>query len=238
MRRRWGGRLFALVAFLLLAGGLALGASRHYSQQQEVWATAEKQRDFVPERACRDGRTELPVPMSISLPGTTAAFATANIFARATGYIAKRNVDIGDQVKAGDLLAQTRRTRTRSPDFAERGDAHSAQVSAGAGEGQLNLAQVTWDRDSPLVEKGWVTQQQGDGRRPDPQGAAGGSWRRAGERRSPGEPAPRAPSEPGLCLVVAPFDGIITQRNVDVGSLVQGDATTGTFMFEIMQEAT
>ena len=35
--------------------------------------------------------------------------------------------------------------------------------------------------------------------------------------------------------VVAPFDGVITQRNVDVGSLVQADATTGTFMFTIMQ---
>jgi hypothetical protein len=37
-------------------------------------------------------------------------------------------------------------------------------------------------------------------------------------------------------LVVAPFDGVITQRNVDVGSLVQGNATGGTFMFEIMQK--
>src|SRR5271170_8422971 len=36
-------------------------------------------------------------------------------------------------------------------------------------------------------------------------------------------------------LVAAPFDGVITQRNVDVGSLVQGNANTGTFMFEIMQ---
>ena len=36
-------------------------------------------------------------------------------------------------------------------------------------------------------------------------------------------------------MVVAPFDGVITQRNVDVGSLVQGNATSGTFMFEIMQ---
>jgi multidrug efflux pump subunit AcrA (membrane-fusion protein) len=35
--------------------------------------------------------------------------------------------------------------------------------------------------------------------------------------------------------VVAPFDGVITQRNVDIGSLVQGNATGGTFMFEIMQ---
>ena len=36
-------------------------------------------------------------------------------------------------------------------------------------------------------------------------------------------------------LVTAPFNGVITQRNVDVGSLVQGNANTGTFMFEVMQ---
>ena len=35
--------------------------------------------------------------------------------------------------------------------------------------------------------------------------------------------------------VVAPFDGVITQRNIDVGSLVQADASSGTFMFTIMQ---
>ena len=37
--------------------------------------------------------------------------------------------------------------------------------------------------------------------------------------------------------VVAPFDGVITQRNIDVGSLVQADATTGTFMFTMMQSS-
>jgi hypothetical protein len=45
---RWGGRLFALGAFLLLAAGLSLGAWRHYSQHQEVMATAAQDRDFVP----------------------------------------------------------------------------------------------------------------------------------------------------------------------------------------------
>jgi multidrug efflux pump subunit AcrA (membrane-fusion protein) len=41
----------------------------------------------------------------VSLPGTTSAFAAANIFARASGYVEQRNVDIGDRVKAGQLLA-------------------------------------------------------------------------------------------------------------------------------------
>ena len=105
LRRRWGGRLFALGGFSLLAGGLSLGALGNYSQQQEVLATAMQERDHVP--SLRVATVEAsPGIMSVTLPGTTAAFAAANIYARATGYIAKRNVDIGDRAKAGDLLAQ------------------------------------------------------------------------------------------------------------------------------------
>ena len=40
-----------------------------------------------------------------------------------------------------------------------------------------------------------------------------------------------------ISSVVAPFDGVVTQRNIDVGSLVQADATSGTFMFTVMQTA-
>lgn len=44
-------------------------------------------------------------PRQLDLPGTTMAFDSATIFARATGYISKRMVDIGSRVKAGDVLA-------------------------------------------------------------------------------------------------------------------------------------
>ena len=104
-RRRWGGRLFALGGFLLLAAGLSLGVWGQYSQQQQVMTTAQQARDFVPSVDVATVKAS-PASVSVTLPGTTAAFAAANIFARATGYIAKRNVDIGDHVKAGDLLAQ------------------------------------------------------------------------------------------------------------------------------------
>jgi multidrug efflux pump subunit AcrA (membrane-fusion protein) len=104
-RRRWGGLLFALGGFLLLGCGVSLGARGHYLQQQQVMATAKQERDFVP--SLRVATVEPSAgTMSVTLPGTTAAFATASIYARATGYIVKRNVDIGDRVKVGDLLAE------------------------------------------------------------------------------------------------------------------------------------
>ena len=104
-RRRWGGRLVAMGAFSLLAGGVSLGAWGHHSRQQVVMATAEWHRDFVPSLRVATVVAN-PDMVSVTLPATTAAFAQANIYARATGYIGKRNVDIGDRVKQGDLLVE------------------------------------------------------------------------------------------------------------------------------------
>src|SRR6202045_3412426 len=102
--RRRGGRLFALGGFLLLAGGLMLGGWGNYSLKQEVTATAKQQHDFVPSLHVATVEAN-PATVSVTLPATTAAFSAANVYPRPTGYIAKRNVDIGDRVKAGDLLA-------------------------------------------------------------------------------------------------------------------------------------
>jgi multidrug efflux pump subunit AcrA (membrane-fusion protein) len=109
-----------LGALLLIAVGVAYGASQHLVQSRQVMKTTQQQRDFVPtvrvaKARAADGET------IISLPGTTLAFAAANIFARASGYIETRKVDIGDHVKAGDLLAQI----TAHPE--------SGDVAAGAG---------------------------------------------------------------------------------------------------------
>src|SRR5271157_4215195 len=100
VRLRWGVRLFAAGVFLLVAGGVALGAWRHYSQAQEVIATAEEEREFVPSVRVATVKAS-PTVMSVTLPATTAAFAQAEIYARATGYIGQRFVDIGDRVKQG-----------------------------------------------------------------------------------------------------------------------------------------
>src|SRR6516164_4985440 len=104
--RGWrGAHLFGLGAFLLLALGLAFGASRSYSKQREVMATAEQIRNFVP--SVRVATVEASnATVLVTLPATTSAFSVANMYARASGYIDKRYVDIGDRVKEGQLLAE------------------------------------------------------------------------------------------------------------------------------------
>jgi RND family efflux transporter MFP subunit len=234
-QRRWGGRAFAFGAFLLLTTSITLGASRHHSERRQVMATAEEMREFAPTVSV--GQIEAsPSVVSVTLPGTTAAFAAANIYARATGYISKRNVDIGDHVKQGELLAEL--AVPEIDDEISQNEATLEQLKAAVQQAQANatLAQATWGRDKPLLKDGWVTGHQGD---IDLQTV------KADEAAVSVTQANAAAQERLLKVlrqnrayasVAAPFDGIITQRNVDVGSLVQGNANTGTFMFEVMQK--
>jgi multidrug efflux pump subunit AcrA (membrane-fusion protein) len=147
-----------------------LGAWANYSRQQQVMATARQERDFVPSLPVATVEAS-PATVSVTLPGTTAAFAAANIYARATGYIAKRNVDIGDRVKAGDLLAQL--AVPELDDQISQNEAILDQLKAALdqAEASRSLAQATWNRDRGLVEEGLGDRAARRRRRPQPQGA-------------------------------------------------------------------
>ena len=101
---RAGRRTLGLGALLILSGAVGYGSWRHYQVHTEVIATAAQARDFVPTVLTAPVRASAPT-LSVIWPASTQAFAAAEIYARATGYIEKRNVDIGDRVKQGDLLA-------------------------------------------------------------------------------------------------------------------------------------
>jgi RND family efflux transporter MFP subunit len=235
LHRRWGGRLFAFGVFFLLTGGLLLGAWGNYSQQQKVMATARQEHDFVP--SVRVATVEAsPVTIPVTLPGTTAAFASANIYARATGYIAERNVDIGDRVKAGEVLAQL--AVPEVDDQISQNQATLSELKSAFDQAEANrkLAEVTWGRDEPLVKKGWVTLQQGDVDLQTLKAREAAAAVAQHNVTAQENLVKQLRQNRDYASVVAPFDGVITQRNVDVGSLVQGNATSGTFMFEIMQE--
>ena len=104
MIRNKSGVLLVGTVLSLFAGTLAVGAWKHYAQQEDTLASAEQRRTFVPTVRVA---TVKPTSgeLTVSLPATTSAFAAANIFARASGYVATRSVDIGDRVKAGEQLA-------------------------------------------------------------------------------------------------------------------------------------
>jgi len=233
-KRRRRGRLILLGTVVVLAGALTSGAWNHLTQYRLTAAAAEAERDLVPQvrLAAVEPSSDTEV---VRLPATTSAFASANIFARASGYIAKREVDIGDRVKAGQLLAEI--VAPELDHQIAQAEATLAQLKSALQQAEANreLAKVTWDRDRPLVDKGWLSAQQGtiDEQTLKAQEAAV----QVAESNVTAEAAQVQVLHQQKVYqhVVAPFDGVITQRNIDVGSLVQADATSGTFMFNLMQ---
>src|SRR5580698_665090 len=170
-------------------------------------------------------------PLSPTFVWRRFAPAAANIFARTNGYIEKRYVDIGDRVKAGALLADI--TAPELDHQITQAQATLAQNQATLQQTQASrdLAQVTNSRDSNLVKQGWLTLQQGDNDRLtlQAQQAAVGV---AQSNISAQEAEIRIlEQEKAYQRVVAAFDGVITQRNIDNGSLVQSGST---FMFTLM----
>ena len=196
-------------------------------------ATAEQLRDFVPTVRAAPVRASAST-MSVNWPGTTEAFEQANIFARASGYISKREVDIGSRVKAGQLLVEI--TAPELDHQIAQAEATLAQMRASLQQAKANrdLAQVTWDRDKPLLQKGWVTPQQGDTDRLSLQGQDAAVNVAEANITAQEAQLQVLHQQKVYQSVVAPFDGVITQRNIDVGSLVQADATSGTFLFTLM----
>jgi RND family efflux transporter MFP subunit len=233
--RRAGRRLLGLGALLVLIGAVGYGGWRHYQLHTEVIATAEQTRDFVPAVLTAPVRAS-PATASVFWPGSTLAFNLADIFARASGYITTRNVDIGSRVKKGDVLVEI--TAPEIQHQIAQAEATLAQNQATLVQAQAtrDLANVTWGRDKTLVQQGWVTLEQGDTDRltlAADQAAVG-----VAEANIKAQQAQvKVLSQSQIYqTVVAPFDGHITQRNVDVGTLVQADANTGTDMFTLMND--
>ena len=227
-RGRW---LVALVAILPLAGGVAFGARGYYKAQRGITSFAEQQRDFVPNVRVAQVRAS-DSTLTVTQPATTLAFEAANIYARTSGYIQSRKVDIGDRVKTGDVLADI-----TAPEL----DHQIAQAQASLAQNQATLqqtiasrelARVTHERDSQLVNQGWVTKQQGDTDRLtlDAQQAAVG----VAQSNIAAQQAllKVLGQQKDYQRVIAPFGGVITQRNIDTGSLIQSGTT---FMFTLMR---
>jgi len=171
----------------------------------------------------------------VTWPGTTEAFEQANIFARASGYISRRDVDIGSQVKAGQLLVQITAPELEHQIAQAEGNLAQMKASLELAKANRDLAKVTWNRDDPLVEKGWVTPQQGDTDRLNLQAREASVAVAEASIKAQDALLQVLDQQKIYQTVVAPFDGVITQRNIDVGSLVQADAASGTFLFTLMK---
>jgi RND family efflux transporter MFP subunit len=228
--------VIAFGVLVLLVASLALGLWQHYGRYSQAMATAAQQRDFVPLVRVQEVRAS-DHTMLVTLPATTLGFETANIYGRASGYITKRLVDIGSRVKAGDLMVEV--TAPELDHQIAQAEANLAQAKATLAQTEANrdLARVTAERSATLAPQGAASRQQADNDR---------LAHRAQQQAAVAQEATAKAQEAQLMVlrqqkiyqqVVAPFDGVVTQRNIDIGSLVQADAAGGTPLFALVHSA-
>jgi len=185
----------------------------------------------------------------LELPGNIQAITEAPILARADGYIQRRMVDIGDRVRTGQPLAEI-----EAPEMDEQirqAKANLLQAQAAVDQAVANyqrgrtdeeLARVTAERWSALAAKGAVSRQENDRYQAEHRSLSAAT--QALDKAVALQRSNVAAAEANLArldkvqsyrLVKAPFDGVITLRNVDVGALVNA---ASTLLFRIAQTAT
>jgi len=158
----------------------------------------------------------------LTLPGTLLGVIESTVYARSNGYVVRWVKDIGSSVKKGELLAEI-----TAPEIdQELSQAVSARDQAAA---SASLAKSTADRWQALRQRDAVTQQDLDERLSTYSQAAANL---AAAEANVG----RLRKLQGFNQVVAPFDGVVTRRNVDVGDLVNaGNGGSGQALFGVAQ---
>jgi RND family efflux transporter MFP subunit len=155
----------------------------------------------------------------IELPGNTQAFTEAPIYARTSGYLTRWYLDIGAHAKRGQLLADI-----ETPELDQQ--LQQAQSDLRTAQANLQLAQVTADRWLYLQKTNVVSKQETDQTVSD-----------LNAKRATADSAEanvrRLQKLQEFERVYAPFDGVITARNTDVGDLIQGDNTSPKELFHL-----
>jgi len=237
--------LLAVILVVLIVVGFVKGYVPHHRNEATLVAEADSASKELPtvtvvgvERSAANG--------TLVLPGNIEAVTEAPVLARASGYIKKRYVDIGDRVKTGQLLAEIEApelgqqvNQAKAALDQSRAALEQANANLNQGQAQAQLAKVTADRWKNLQSKGVVSRQEND--------TYQSQWTAAQASVSALEKAvTAAQSNIGAAQanlsrltelqdytsVRAPFAGVITVRNVDVGALV---SEANTLLFRIAQ---
>ncbi|MET0290868.1 MAG: efflux RND transporter periplasmic adaptor subunit [Steroidobacteraceae bacterium] len=206
------GLVFVIAAVLIVAWSLL-------SSQRASARLAER----TEAQAAVGVATTRPQPMTegavLTLPGSVQANTDAPIYARTSGYLRSWKVDIGAAVKAGDVLAEI-----DAPELDQQ--LHAAEAELADVRAAQQLANLTAERWRGLRETDSVSKQAADEKIALAQ--AGDAQLKASQAN-----LQRLRELSGFKRIVAPFDGVVTARNTDVGQLIVAGSASGPELFRI-----
>ncbi len=148
---------------------------------------------------------------SLSLPGNTQGFVDTPIYSRTNGYLKRWFFDIGAHVRKGQLMATIETPEVDQQLLAAQADLKVSQAN-------LNLAKITSDRYANLLKSNSVSKQEADQTQSD-------AIAKLAQVEASEAAVRRLQQLQGFEQIYAPYDGIITARNTDIGNLIQGGDT-------------
>jgi RND family efflux transporter MFP subunit len=201
----------AVVLIALVVIGIELRSSRTQPMQPDANKAAEMAVTVVhPQKAL------ITIPV---LPGETQAYTDAPIFAQTSGYLRKWYFDIGAKVKAGDVLAEI-----DTPEVDQ--ELAQAQAQLKVAQAALNLAEVTYRRSQDLFKRNVIAGEDFD--------TAADTYRENQAMVTADQAnINQLEALEGFKVVTAPFNGIVTARNTDLGDYIA--AGSGTQLFRMQQ---
>jgi RND family efflux transporter MFP subunit len=213
-RLRQAGGAFVLLAITVVAYGLGSRAA----QTSRLHDLTEAQ--AVPTVAIV-APTSVENSAGLDLPGRLEAYIRAPIYARVPGYLKSWKHDIGSKVEAGDVLAEI-----DTPDLDQQ--LMQARADLSVAEANAKLAQISAERWQSLASTDAVAKQDVDQRT--------FTWNaNIAQVKAAQANVDRLVAEEGFKRLIAPFDGIVTARETDIGALINVGAAGGAELFVVSE---
>ena len=175
------------------------------------------------------------VGQDLVLPGQTAAWYETTIYARVNGYVAKWLVDIGDHVKKGQVLATIETPELDAELAAAKAALKASEAQVAAREAEAGFSKTTNERwrDAP---KGVVSEQERESKKADYQSSEARLYAANAQVALDKSRVDQYGALTEFKRVIAPFDGTITERKIDIGNLVAaGSGSTTTPLYRMSQ---
>jgi multidrug efflux pump subunit AcrA (membrane-fusion protein) len=232
-KRHFKVALIALIALILFGTLMLAGVLPRLARQKKVTAATQAVRDNIPNVSVVQAQ-EAPASSDLQLPGDVEAIQVATISAQTTGYLRQFHADIGDRVRPGQLLAEIDTPEVDQQ--LQQARANVTQAVASLGQAEANLAQavtnmeyarVTYERNDYLAKQHVVPDQTRDQMKAAYDVAK--ATVDAMQANINAAKATIASNEAnvrslkalqGFQKVFSPFAGVITARNIEVGSLI------------------
>jgi RND family efflux transporter MFP subunit len=211
------GALIAVIALLIVGAVVIAGVVPRLRAKAAL--RTETNENAIPTVSVM--RPKLGAPQNeVILPGNMQAFNDSPIYARTNGYLKKWYVDIGARVKAGQLLADIETPEVDQQLYQARADLNTAQAN-------YQLSQITAERYQGLAQTDSVSKQ-------DVDNATSDFAAKKAMVASSQSNVKRLEELQSFEKIYAPFDGVITARNTDIGHLINsGAGTPGAELFHI-----